>query len=360
MCPAPPRRALGRRRVALAAVVALLCCLIGPSPMATAAGTVTAQAVPTVSSRLFPLTVGGSTLKLEYYGNGDVLVPDPIIKTVVLVIHGDSRNAADYARYSVESSQSAGVASSTLVVAPHFIADSDSAARIASRLYWSEGGWKQGDKSQSDTYLRPWRMSSFAVLDAFVAKVAAFPNMTRIVVAGHSAGGQFVNRYAAGTQSTVKRTYVVANPSSYLYFSAKRWRNGVLRSLTSSEARSCPGFDHFKYGLREPNAAMVAVGAATLGARYSSARVTYLLGAEDTDPNSASLDTSCAAKWQGSARYQRGSQFHAYLGTVFGQAVYERHKLVRVPGVAHDGHEMLMSPGGRSALFGTAAAAPAR
>ena len=48
-----------------------------------------------------------------------------------------------------------------------------------------------------------------------------FPNLKTVVVVGHSAGGQFVNRYAAGgagcPNPLVEVRYVIMNPSSYLY-----------------------------------------------------------------------------------------------------------------------------------------------
>ena len=46
-------------------------------------------------------------------------------------------------------------------------------------------------------------ISSFEVIDQIISHIAEpdlFPNLATIVVAGHSAGGQHVNRYAAGTR----------------------------------------------------------------------------------------------------------------------------------------------------------------
>jgi len=49
-----------------------------------------------------------------------------------------------------------------------------------------------------------------------------FLNLRSIVLAGHSGEGQFMQRYAAVNQMEQKLgvsiRYVVANPSSYLYF----------------------------------------------------------------------------------------------------------------------------------------------
>ena len=67
-------------------------------------------------------------------------------------------------------------------------------------------------------------MSSFDITDEILRKLAkksVFPNMKAIVVAGHSAGGQFVNRYEMSNvvhdTLGVPVSYVVANPSSYAW-----------------------------------------------------------------------------------------------------------------------------------------------
>ena len=78
------------------------------------------------------------------------------------------------------------------------------------------------------------RLSSFAVADRLLAELSdakRFPNLRRIVLAGHSAGGQFVNRYVAvgrlgesgaGPARRLEYRFLVANPSSYLYLDGRR------------------------------------------------------------------------------------------------------------------------------------------
>ena len=62
--------------------------------------------------------------------------------------------------------------------------------------------------------------TSFDVMDEILMRLArseAFPNLRSIVLAGHSAGGQFVGRYQMSNQVHDKLklpiTYIVANPS---------------------------------------------------------------------------------------------------------------------------------------------------
>jgi hypothetical protein len=199
------------------------------------------------------------------------------------------------------------------------------------------------------------------VLLATIANHAVFPNLREIVVVGHSAGGQVADRYAASTRqpaafasSGITVRYVVANPSSYLYFDQNRFHasTGLFAPLSSTERQACSGYDTYKYGLNGLNNYTSAVGAATLTTQYGQRRVSYLLGTLDTDPADSSLDTSCEAEWQGSQRLERGTRHDAYLALVFGQAVYQTHVLRTVSGVGHDAKGIYASPEGRAAIFG--------
>jgi hypothetical protein len=97
------------------------------------------------------------------------------------------------------------------------------------------------------------------------------------VIAGHSAGGQLVNRYAAGSDaedfhSGFEFRYVVANPSSYLYLDAQRPVPGFLDLFsvpTPSEQSVCPGFDEYKHGLQELNPYMQTAGEEAILERYA-------------------------------------------------------------------------------------------
>ncbi|WP_328603954.1 hypothetical protein OG943_28245 [Amycolatopsis sp. NBC_00345] len=95
-------------------------------------------------------------------------------------------------------------------------------------MSWTNGdetSWKDGGDSVS-----PAGISSFTVVDEILAGLADkqhFPDLTRITLIGHSAGGQFIQRYAVAGAAPAKLPgvsfhYVTANPSSYLYFTPDR------------------------------------------------------------------------------------------------------------------------------------------
>ena len=337
---------------------------VAPTPTPATAGYGAADGV--ICDGRFSVTQSGTTLALPYCSSRSIVAPSSSITRVIVVVHGDSRNAPDHLRYVTSAASLAGV-SDALVVAPQFLVAEDlsTASLRSSALYWTSSGWKQGDKSSTTAYWRPWSLSSFAVLDTLLATVgnrAVFPNLREVVVVGHSAGGQLADRYAAGTaQPTslgafgIAVRFIVANPSSYLYVDANRFHPATSQftALTTAERQACAGYDSYKYGLSGLNAYTGAVGAATLKSRYGARPFTYLLGALDTDPADASLDTNCAAQWQGSQRLERGTIHFQYLGTVFGQGVYATHELRTVPGVGHDAKNIYGSVEGRGALFGS-------
>ena len=64
-------------------------------------------------------------------------------------------------------------------------------------------------------------ISSYAVMDSLISHILlTFPNTQEIVLVGNSAGGQYVNRYAAGSdqEGEGKIHYIISAPSSYIYF----------------------------------------------------------------------------------------------------------------------------------------------
>ncbi|MGA8400025.1 MAG: hypothetical protein WB697_09050, partial [Stellaceae bacterium] len=131
--------------------------------------------------------------QLPVFVSQDWSRPLPDIRRAVIVVHGYNRNAADYAR----NMMALGPPADTLVVAPQFLAPEDIAAHQLpdSVLRWDLENWEDGNPA-----LGPTALSAFDGFDAILAKLTdrtIFPNLSRIVLAGFSAGGQVVQRYAA-------------------------------------------------------------------------------------------------------------------------------------------------------------------
>ena len=170
---------------------------------------------------------------------------------------------------------------------------------------------------------------------------------------GHSGGGQLVQRYAvvgkaaaALSSAGIHLRYVIANPSSYLYFSYER--------PAPFRGASCRSFNRWKYGPIDPPAYVKADAANTWGqleAQYVQRDVIYLLGDADIDPHQKDLDTSCGAEAQGRTRFVRGRGYFAYLHARHPSGWSQR--MWFVPGVAHSGRKMITSTCGINAIFDT-------
>ena len=159
--------------------------------------------------------------KVEYYRNHP-LTGSPDFTRAVVVIHGNGRNADDYYNSVMEAKDVfPGVGDNTLVIAPRFQSEDDAPA--ADELYWSVGGWSRGDNSLDGA-----GYSSFSVADGLLESISSrFPNVTELVIAGHGAGAQFVQRYAGmgavlDIRCDMKVRYVISNPGSYMWPTSQR------------------------------------------------------------------------------------------------------------------------------------------
>jgi hypothetical protein len=279
-------------------------------------------------------------------GNGDVPMfiggasDMARVERVVVMLHGRLRDADAYlhtAERTLDASSAA--AETTLLVVPQFLATADVGhhALDAGMLHWEWTSWMGGLDACG-----PHALSSFDVLDALIEHYARLPAVRDIVIAGHSGGAQVAHRYAIvgrPAHREAKLSFVIANPSSYVYFDASR---------PYSLAAPCNDANDWKYGLeRLPRYAHGDANA--LETRYVQSDVTYLLGERDCDPLHPALDRSCAANVQGPHRLARGRAYYAYL---LARHPRLRHRYGEVPGAGHSGEAMFVSDAGVRALFG--------
>jgi pimeloyl-ACP methyl ester carboxylesterase len=164
------------------------------------------------------------------------------------------------------------------------------------------------------------------VIDA-VRQLEGSPELPYYLI-GHSAGGQFAMRYAAVMPPGARRI-VAANPGSDL-FPRRDWDFGY-------------GFGGLPPELSDEAALR----------RYVAAPLTLYLGLGDTDPNHFELDQSAAAERQGAFRLARGRACFEYAEKLARQRGWLFNwRKVEVPGIGHDGKEMLAATEVADALFG--------
>jgi pimeloyl-ACP methyl ester carboxylesterase len=172
---------------------------------AQATGTgVQTQPVSQMVTTLIPLTVDGAAARLPVLATLALDQGHADVTRAIIVIHGALRNAEGSFTAMQHAMTLAGEAGHhALILAPQFLSEVD-AVRYPLPLdvpVWSVDGWKDGSLSEirrDDS--TDQRVSSFAVLDALLETLSdrkLWPALDLVVLAGHSAGAQFVQRYAA-------------------------------------------------------------------------------------------------------------------------------------------------------------------
>lgn len=300
------------------------------------------------------ITFGAGPARSMVYSSYPLDAPNPAITRALIMVHGASRNADHYFETSTAAGFLAGALDNTIIIAPRFIAAQDKPS--ANEVMWPEGGnsWRAGGMSPTNPTI-----SSFDFVDELVKKLAdkkTFPNLTKIVVAGHSAGGQFATRYEMtnkvhGTPG-VSITYVVANPSSYAWPAAVRpLPTGDADPATADkEALGSDGekvHSKFEYGAfdttkarnydRWPSGLQSRAGYSagppneTLIKQLVERPTTYLLGQVDVLPLGG-FDSSPNAMAQGPTRRARGEAFFKYVNETLGA----KHTAIIVPECGHN------------------------
>ncbi|MBU9323221.1 alpha/beta fold hydrolase [Burkholderia gladioli] len=319
--------------------------------------------VDVVAPQHLTVTAPAGTGVVPLFATGEWNASQPGVDTAVILLHGRLRNADAYFKFAQRARAAAGRNSNdTVLLVPQFLAQADvEAHRLpAETLCWDWTGWMGGGEA-----LAPAPVSSFDVLDALLAALAdadAFPSLRTVVVAGHSGGGQVAQRYAvlargeaALTRRGIALRYVIANPSSYVYFDTRR--PDADGGFSPFDAAACAGFNDWKYGLDAlPAYASEQPAAREPGAfehAYLKRDVITLLGDRDCDPRHPALDRSCAAMAQGAHRLERGLAYARYIASR--GPVSCTHETHTIPGAGHDADAVFGSPAGIAALFGKSA-----
>jgi pimeloyl-ACP methyl ester carboxylesterase len=264
-----------------------------------------------------PLT-GPSSRSLVYLSHSLVVKNEKITRATI-VVHGQGRNAHDYFRTGIAAAFLAGALEDTIVISPRFASNDGRTCRdtlAEGEINWRCSGdsWRSGAPAVNMEHLTSYHLAD-AILQLLASK-KVFPNLKKIVFTGHSAGGQFVARYAMANQVHeslgVPVTYVVSNPSSYAYLDATRPVDSGTDFRTFGEGRNCTTYNRWPYGLLERTGYTATLTDDQLKKQLTSRPVVYLLGELDTLPI-AGFDSSCPAAAQGSSRLERGKAFAAHV-----------------------------------------------
>jgi len=296
------------------------------------------------------------------------------IKRAFVFVHGILRDADNHFRTALAAAFLANSLNDTIIVAPRFASNSSAPGNEAGGCHDSlasdEANWicenQRPDTWRSGGTALGSQLSSFDFMDEILRRLArkdVFPKLTAIVVAGHSAGGQFVTRYEMLNQVHDKLgipvAYVVANPSAYAYVDNLRPTASAFPATISvrtqggpgsgpadpspafvpfADAKNCTGYDIWPYGLKARPGYSSTLTDEQVTQQLVTRPVTYLLGEADVLPLGV-FDVSCPAMTQGPTRMGRGIAFHKYVN----EHLHAHHSVVIVPFCSHSQRCMFTS-----------------
>jgi len=285
------------------------------------------------------------------YSTYPLTTKNDAIRRALIMVHGTNRNADHYFETATAAAFLAGALDDTVVIAPHMIDGSDKAE--PNEVVW-QSSWRTGGPSVANPAL-----TSFDLVDEtlrLLAKKTVFPNMKAIVVAGHSAGGQFANRYAMANKVHdtlgVPVRYVVANPSSYAWPTAERplpqgdadpaaakegWSltpdTAVHTNFTFGpfDVTKAANFNRWPAGFDNRTGYTAEMTNEQLTKNLVSRDTTFILGQVDTLPLGG-FDSSATAMAQGPTRRSRGEAYVKYISEKLGA----KHQILIAPECGHN------------------------
>lgn len=319
-----------------------------------------------LAPRRYPVRAEERTCLAPYFSSHDLDAVDARVERLIYSIHSSVYDAKLYYHNAREAVARAGEdPTKNLIVAPHFltafmIRKEISMQMPADTLYWQN--YPYWGISSGVYNGRGVSISAYDVVDQMLEGIVTggrFPNLKSIVILGHSAGGQMVNRYAAGSRFEfdiarprgIEVRYLVMAPSTCVYFTPERPAGADGDFCTP--VRTPADFNTWGYGLDGlfPYHRRCGVTAEWIRAHYGQRRVLYLVGELDTDPTDPSLAKTVSAMLMGRNRLERARAYIRYLQRLYGEAIAATQRFESVPNAGHSGRQLMTSRPGLEFIF---------
>lgn len=286
------------------------------------------------------VALGGGPARAMIYSSYALTRPNAAVTRALILVHGTGRNADHYFETALAAAFLDGALHNTVVIAPYFASDTDKVE--LNEVLWPNRGdsWRSGGMATSNPTI-----SAFDFMDEIVKQLANkknFPNLTKVVVAGHSAGGQFVSRYEITNKmhgtAGIAMSYVIANPSTYAWPGGVRpTAAGNADSATANrealgpngmkvnaeftygpfDVAKVPAYNQWPAGLEKRSGYTKDMTDDQLRKQLVERPTSYLFGQVDILPLGG-FDSSPVAMAQGPTRRARGEAFVKYLADSLG------------------------------------------
>lgn len=204
--------------------------------------------------------------------------------------------------------------------------------------FTKENGYTENDyqfggllDEKNSEKLRPEKEWTFALIEALFDYVKKETDNTaaRYALFGHSAGGQFVNRFMAAMPAARVSRAVAANPSSWVF----------------PQAEGIAGTDGMNYGWPYSFKNTPFADAKSLRQFYGRQLVVQIGTADNF--NDGSMATDAASMAQGPHRYARAHNFYDLCARqAADEGVTLRIRLAEVEGVGHGSYGMVYGKAG--------------
>lgn len=308
----------------------------------------------------YKITLAGGW-KVPYCRNRALNTQYPGVTRAVIAVYGATPKT--YFDTVMHAGQIEGALADTTVVSPMFLGKDSIDEYNASNgnlldlstseyLYW-EGSSVSGNHAVNGT-----KNSAFAVVDEIIGLlISTHPDLQQVVIAGHSNGGQFVNRYAAATAKSaytnkngdrVGVSFFVSSPGSVVWLDSSR----------SGPTAGCSNYNNWRFGLADKDRVtyMQSVTTSQIKSRLIGRSIHTVIGAEDTG-----AFTSCEPLAQGANHVDLMKKYQDHLhriclstqpqATCDALRTDRRSQTHYLPNIGHSSQQIFESPQGRDILF---------
>lgn len=251
------------------------------------------------------------------------------VRGAVITIHGNSRNADDYFEKMISIMGSQVSADEIMVLSPKFITSYEKT--LDSDWYWNTTSWKWG--MQSYTSALGASASSFQTIDSLLSKLSnksLFPELSDIVIVGHSSGAAFVHMYSYTKSKNLFKGlnihFAVVNNQYFVHPGSTR----LQPDGSVSTFEDCNNYDNWPYGLGNLNAYMQIIGRPVAKDNFIGNKVDYFIAQNDTETEG--ITAGCYHDILGSNRFEKTINYMTYMDIIFPE---NHHQHTIIPNLGH-------------------------